>query len=66
LFIWLPQYRPYTTAFRDWILRYPERTGRPHDRIVRFTAYALTDSSPAPGQTKPTNFKRTPFMTYPP
>jgi predicted DCC family thiol-disulfide oxidoreductase YuxK len=66
LFIWMPQYRPYLTAFREWILRYPARTGQPRDRIVRFTAYTLTDSSPPPGQTQPNRFKREVFMQYPP
>jgi hypothetical protein len=65
LFIWMPQYRPYLTAFREWILRYHERTGIAHDRIVRFNAYNLTDSSPPPGQTQPTNLRRERFMSYP-
>jgi predicted DCC family thiol-disulfide oxidoreductase YuxK len=66
LFIWMPQYRPYLTAFREWILRYPERTGQARDRILRFSAYTLTDSSPPPGQTQPSHFKRDLFMQYPP
>jgi predicted DCC family thiol-disulfide oxidoreductase YuxK len=65
LFIWMPQYRPYLTAFREWILRYHERTGVPRDRIVRFNAYNLTDSSPPPGQTQPTKLRRERFMSYP-
>jgi len=44
----------YHTAFGEWILRYPERTGRTADRIVTFTVRALEDHSPAPGRTLPT------------
>jgi predicted DCC family thiol-disulfide oxidoreductase YuxK len=58
LFSWMPHFRPYTTAFSEWIMRYPERSGRPEDRIVSFTVWKLSDKSPPPGQTKPTDFKR--------
>jgi predicted DCC family thiol-disulfide oxidoreductase YuxK len=66
LFIWMPPYAPYLSALRDWILRYPIRTRRPSDGIVRFKVYKLSDSSPPPGQTQPSNFRREPFLSYPP
>jgi predicted DCC family thiol-disulfide oxidoreductase YuxK len=67
LFIWMPPYAPYLTAMREWILHYHERTGRPRDQIVRFRAYELSDSSPAPGkQSQPDNFQRRLFLSYPP
>ncbi len=65
LFIWRPGFRAYLTAFREWILRYPERTGRANDRIVRFQVSWLSDQSPPPGKYQPTGFKRTPFMHFP-
>ncbi len=58
LFSWMPHFRSYGTAFQEWIMRYPQRTGRPEDRIVSYTVWKLSDKSPPPGQTKPTDFKR--------
>jgi hypothetical protein len=66
LFIHEPSYRAYWGAFQQWILRYHERTGRPKDRIVRFTAYKLSDRSPPMGRTEPTGFRKKAFITYPP
>jgi predicted DCC family thiol-disulfide oxidoreductase YuxK len=66
LFIWMPPYAPYLSAMREWILHYHERTGRPQDQIVRFTAYELSDSSPPPGKTQPSNFQRRVFLSHPP
>jgi predicted DCC family thiol-disulfide oxidoreductase YuxK len=65
LFIWRDHFRAYRTAFEEWILRYPQRTERPRDRIVRFTVYKLSDTSPPPGKLGNTNFKREPFMRWP-
>jgi predicted DCC family thiol-disulfide oxidoreductase YuxK len=65
LFIPEPRFRPYLTAFEQWILRYHERTGRPKDRIVRFVAYKLTDESPPLGQKEPKNFRRVAFLRFP-
>lgn len=65
LFVWQPHFRPYWTAFQEWILRYPERTGRAEDRIVRYTVSILTDVSPPPGATKASEFKRQEFLRYP-
>jgi predicted DCC family thiol-disulfide oxidoreductase YuxK len=57
-----PQYQP---AFTEWILRYPERTGRPEDTIVRFEAFVLRQDSPPPGKTEPTNFRKRRFVQWP-
>ena len=65
LFIWRPHFRAYLTAFREWIMRYHERTGHPKDRIVRFTASVLSDKSPPPGKIGNTDFKREVFLKYP-
>lgn len=66
LFIHEGSYRPYWGAFQEWILHYHERTGHPKDRIVRFVAYKLSDRSPPMGQTKPRDFRKRAFITYPP
>jgi len=54
----------YQQAFREWVLRYPERTGRPKDRIVSFHAYVVEDDSPPPGQRNPTHTRATQFYAY--
>lgn len=55
----------YLNVFRDWILRYHERTGRSTDKIIAFNAYLLVDKSPAPGETesKDTDFRK--FFSHP-
>jgi predicted DCC family thiol-disulfide oxidoreductase YuxK len=65
LFIPEARFRPYLTAFEQWVMRYHERTGRPKDRVVRFVAYKLTDESPPLGETEPRNFKRIAFLRHP-
>jgi hypothetical protein len=65
LFIWMPQYSSYLHAFREWILRYHERTGRPADRIVSFRVFKLTDDSPPLGSTQPSHFRRELFLRAP-
>jgi hypothetical protein len=42
-------YRPF---FRDWLLRYHERTGNPKDQLVAFDVWWVGDKSPPPGQLK--------------
>jgi hypothetical protein len=65
LFMPSGRFGPFRNAFKDWILAYPQRTGRPQDRIVSFVAYQLIDQSPPPGQTQPRNFRKHAFMTHP-
>lgn len=50
--------------FQSWLLAHHERTGNPADRIVSFDAYWVTDRSPEPGSTQPTNVKKERFLTY--
>lgn len=60
-----PGYAPYRTAFLEWLLAYPERTGRPSDCLTQFDVYLITDQSPEPGRgITPKPFKREKFMTY--
>jgi HTTM domain len=54
----------YHQAFQEWVLRYPQRTGRPQDRIVSFRAYVVEDDSPPPGGRTPTNTRVTQFYEY--
>ncbi len=55
----------YHRALGEWILRYPERTGRREDRIVSFTVRALEDESPPPGLRASSNPRSRPFLRYP-
>jgi predicted DCC family thiol-disulfide oxidoreductase YuxK len=61
----IPDQGAYQGAFTDWILRYPQRTGSPGDRILRFDAYRLENDSPPPGETAPHNFKKHIFLSWP-
>lgn len=61
----LPDQGSYNQAFIEWMLRYPQRTGRPEDQIVRFDAYTVEQDSPPPGQTEPRNFRHRKFLSYP-
>jgi hypothetical protein len=60
-----PGYAPYRTAFLEWLLAYPERTGKPADCLTSFDVYLITDESPAPGTgLSPKPSKRERFMQY--
>jgi predicted DCC family thiol-disulfide oxidoreductase YuxK len=61
----IPDAGVYHQALIEWILRYPERTGRPEDTIVRFDAYELWQDSPKPGETEPTNIRTRRFLQWP-
>ena len=61
----IPDQGVYHQAFLEWILRYPIRTGRPGDRIVRFDAYKIENDSPPPGETQPRNTRKQVFLSYP-
>jgi hypothetical protein len=51
----IPWYPSYQTAFREWILRYPQRTGRKEDELVSLKVFLVEDDSPPPGERTPTN-----------
>lgn len=51
-------------AFHEWVLRYPERTGRPQDKIVSYKAYVVEDDSPPPGERQPRNARATVFYEF--
>jgi hypothetical protein len=62
----IPGWPAYNQAFQEWILRYPQRTGRKDDEIVSFKVWKVEDDSPLPGKTEPTNQRTTLMFQYPP
>jgi hypothetical protein len=60
-----PNYAAYRQAFLEWLLAYPDRTGKPTDCLTSFDVFLITDESPLPGSkahSKPV--KRERFMQY--
>ncbi len=58
-------YAAYRQAFSEWLLAYPERSGRVEDCLLSYDVYLVTDRSPEPGtQTAPTPLERRRFMAY--
>jgi hypothetical protein len=62
----IPWYSNYWPALQQWILRYPDRTGRPEDRIVSFEVFQVLDDSPPPGEQEPRNRVAKLMFKYPP
>ena len=54
----------YHQALLEWILRYPDRTGRPNDALVSFEASVLEHASPPPGATQPSDVRRRVFLRW--
>lgn len=44
---------PYRDGLRDYLLRYPERTGDPKDELLAFDVYWLRDKCPSPPSHEP-------------
>jgi hypothetical protein len=61
----LPWQDAYHRAFSEWILRYPERTGRPADEIASFEVSFVEDDSPPPGEHEPRNPRQKRLFKYP-
>ncbi len=57
-------YAAYRQAFSEWLVAYPERTGRADDCLLSFNVYFVTDRSPPPGATESEPLGRDLFMTY--
>jgi hypothetical protein len=55
----------YHQALTEWILRYPERTGRDADRILAFEGFLVEQDSPRPGETNPRNLRVMSFIKWP-
>jgi predicted DCC family thiol-disulfide oxidoreductase YuxK len=61
----IPSAGAYHQALREWILRYPERTGHSRDSIVAFEARKLEHDSPPPGESSPSNVRTQVFLKWP-
>jgi hypothetical protein len=61
----LPSRPAYFTALQEWILRYPQRTGRGRDSIVAFRVFKVEDDSPPLGERTPRNARSTLLFEYP-
>jgi hypothetical protein len=58
-------YSAYRQAFSEWLLAYPERTGRAQDCLLSYEVHLVTDRSPEPGtEGQPTPLDRRRFMSY--
>ncbi len=60
----LERNKVYRRELERWILRYPERTGRPEDEIVFFNVYWLVDQNPEPGSSTPFDHQRLCILSY--
>jgi hypothetical protein len=61
----LPYWPPYFNAFEEWILRYPERTGRAGDKIISFQVITLEQDLAPPGEQQPRNARTHLLFKYP-
>jgi hypothetical protein len=60
-----PGYAAYRQAFGEWLLAYPERTGRADDCLLSYEVYLVSDKSPPPGGLPwPTPVGHERFMSY--
>jgi hypothetical protein len=57
-------YTAYRQAFSEWLVAYPERTGRAEDCLLSYEVYLVTDQSPPIGERQATPLDRQSFMTY--
>lgn len=59
-------YAPYRQAFSEWLLAYPERTGKKEDCLLSYEVYWVVDKSPPPGSgaAKPEPVEHSRFMVY--
>jgi hypothetical protein len=62
----IPNDGDYWQALTEWIVRYPERTGRREDAVASFEVWTLQHDSPAPGQRRATNVQRRRLIQWPP
>jgi hypothetical protein len=58
-------YAAYRPAFSEWLLAYPERTGRPSDCLLSYEVFFVADHSPELGSLEPAKpAERQRFMSY--
>ena len=61
----LPNRPEYFHALEEWILRYPERTGRAADRLASFEVSVVEDDSPPLTEKAPRNVRSRLLFKYP-
>jgi len=61
----IPDRPEYWQALHEWILRYPNRTGRTQDKIVSFKVFKVEDDSPPVGEQTPRNRRWTRMFQFP-
>jgi len=60
-----PNYAAYRQAFLEWLVAYPQRTGREHDCLVKFEVFWVEDrTSPISARTGPTPTRQEKFLEY--
>jgi len=60
-----PNFAAYRQAFHEWLVAYPQRTGRPADCLTSFEVYLVVDQTPAPGTgASPKPVRRERFMQF--
>jgi hypothetical protein len=57
-------YTAYRQAFSEWLVAYPQRTGRAEDCLLSYEVYLVTDQSPPIGERDPKPLDRQSFMSY--
>jgi uncharacterized membrane protein YphA (DoxX/SURF4 family) len=61
----IADFPPYHLALMEWILRYPDRTGRAQDTLTSFTVSLVENDSPPPGGLRATNARARILFRYP-
>ena len=60
-----PDYAAYRQALLEWLVAYPQRTGRPLDCLVKFDAYWVEDgTAPLAERGPPKPLRRETFLSY--
>jgi hypothetical protein len=60
----LPANSPYRESMKEYIYRYPERTGRPEDTIVSGDVYWISDLNPPFGKTESYKLERNKLFSF--
>jgi len=60
----LPANSPYRDAMKEYIYRYPERTGRPEDAIVSGDVYWISDLNPPFGKTESYKLEKNKLFSF--
>jgi hypothetical protein len=61
----IPNRGAYHQAFIEWVLRYPDRTGNPSDKITSFVIWKVEDDSPPLGERNPRNLRWNAMVRWP-